>query len=332
MSQYKAAHENPQGAGDSRPTALQIIKDNDMQGKLVGKVAVITGISSGLGIETARTLATTGLKLFLTARDLSKAKMALADFWKDDQMQLVEMDQASLRSVRTAAATILAKTDQVSILVANAGTMAVPSLELTEDGFESHFGINHLSHFLFFELLKPALLKASTPGFQSRVVMLSAAAHRISRIGKSDDYAFEKSEYVPWMAYARSKTANIYMANEIERRYGPKGLHATSLHPGIIGTGIVRYIPEEVVKGMVEEYTPVLKSLEQGAATTIVAAVGKEWEGRGGIYLNDCAEAEKGEDDGVMSKGSYVSHTYDAEEEARLWKDSLKLVGLSDDD
>lgn len=331
MSRYAAAHANPQGPGDSRPTALQIVTDNDMEGKLVGKVAVVTGVSSGLGIETSRALAATGARLILTARDLAKAKTALAGIWQEDKMELVEMDQNSLESVRVAAKIILAKTDKVNILVNNAGIMAVPDLQLSKDGYESQFAVNHLSHFLLFELLKPALLKATTPDFQSRVVVVSAAAHRISPIGDSDDYNFQRSTYVPWMAYARSKTANIYMANQIERDYGRLGLHATSLHPGVIGTGLVKYIPAEVVENMSLDIGPVIKSTEQGAATTIWAAIGKEWEGRGGVYLNDCAEAERGEDDGVPAKGSYVSHTYNAKEEARLWKDSLKMVGLLDE-
>jgi NAD(P)-dependent dehydrogenase (short-subunit alcohol dehydrogenase family) len=303
-----------------------------MEGKLTGKVVVITGVSSGLGVETVRALEPTGVNFFLTARNLAKAKTALSDIWKEDRMELVEMDQSSLESVRTAAKSILGKTDKVNILINNAGVMAVPSLQVDKDGFESHWITNHLSHFLFFELLKPALLKATSPEFQSRVVMLSAAAHRISRIGASDDYAFQKSEYVPWIAYARSKTANVYMANEIERRYGRLGLHATSLHPGIIGTEISRFVPEEMVTSMTQEYALVIKSPEQGAATTLWAAIGKEWEGRGGVYLNDCAEAERGEDDGVVGKGSYVTHTYDAKEEARLWKDSLEMVGMSEDE
>ncbi|KAI5457344.1 dehydrogenase with different specificitie [Mariannaea sp. PMI_226] len=331
MSRYAAAHENPQGPGDSRPTALQIVKDNDMEGNLVGKVAVITGVSSGIGVETVRALEVTGAKLFVTARDLTKARAALSDIWKEDRMELVHMDQTSLESVRTAAKAILAKTDTISLLVNNAGVMAVPNLQLTQDGFEMHFATNHLAHFLFFQLLKPALLKATTPSFQSRVVMVSAAAHRVSGIGASDDYNYQKGGYEPWMAYARSKTANIYMANEIERRYGSQGLHATSLHPGIIGTDLGRHLAPEFIDGMRVQYASIAKSPEQGAATTIAAAIGKEWEGRGGVYLNDCQEAERGEYDGVVSNVSYVPHTYDEKEEARLWKDSLKFVGLADD-
>ncbi|KPM45242.1 hypothetical protein AK830_g1286 [Neonectria ditissima] len=332
MSPYTAVHKNPQGPGDARPTALQIVKDNDLEGKLAGRVAVVTGVSSGLGVETVRALAVTGLKLFLTARDLAKAKTALAEIWQDGSMELIEMDQKSLESVRTAAKNILARTDVVNILINNAGIMAVPELELSKDGFESQFATNHLSHFLLFQLLKPALLKATTPNFQSRVVILSAAAHRISRIGAADDYSFQKSSYDPWLAYARSKTANIYMANEIERRYGSAGLHATSIHPGVIATPLSKHVPDDLAAKIVQELGTSIKSLEQGAATTVLAAVGKEWEGRGGVYLSDCAEAERGEDDGVVSKGSYVTHTYDAEDEGRLWRDSLKMVALPEQD
>ncbi|KAH7136771.1 hypothetical protein B0J13DRAFT_560027 [Dactylonectria estremocensis] len=331
MSRYAAVHANPQGPGDARPTAVQIVCDNDMEGNLVGKFVVITGASAGLGVETARALAITGATLILTARDLPKAKTSLAEIWQEDRMHLVEMDQNSLESVRVAAKNILTITDNVSILINNAGIMAIPNLELSKDGHESQFAVNHLSHFLLFQLLKPALLKASTPEFQSRVVMLSAAAHRISRIGASDDHNFQKSPYNQWAGYARSKTANVYMANQIERLYGPLGLHATSLHPGVIDTTLARHVSPELKESMGRELAMIKKSFDQGAATTVVAAVGREWEGRGGVYLNDCAEAERGEDDGIVSKGSYVSHTYDAEEEARLWRDSLKMVGLPEE-
>ncbi len=280
-----------------------------MEGKLTGKVAVVTGVSSGIGVETVRALAATGARLFLTARDLAKAKSALNEMWDDNQMELIQMDQTSLESVRTAGQKILAKADKVNILVNNAGVMAVPDLQLTKDGYELQFATNHLSHFLLFQLLKPALIKGSTPEFQSRVVVVSAGAHRISPIGDSDDYNFQKSPYHPWMAYARSKTANVYMANEIERRCGALGLHATSLHPGIIDTGLGKFLPAEVVNGMRQNPSmlKVEKTQAQGAATTIWAAVSKELEGRGGLYLSNCAVAERGEDDGDMNKDSSSS-------------------------
>ncbi|CCT74647.1 related to reductases [Fusarium fujikuroi IMI 58289] len=329
MSRYASLYTNPQGPGDSRPTALQVVQDEKMQNQLVGKTAVITGVSSGIGIETSRALAATGIKLFLTARNLDKAKEALADFWNPNQMELVQLELSSMDSVRAAAKTILSKTDELSIFIANAGVMAVPKLTTTADGFEEQFATNHLSHFLLFELLKPSLLKASTEKFQSRVVVVSATAHRMQGIPASNDYNYETSgvsAYTPWEAYARSKTANTYMANEIERRYGYKGIHATSVAPGLVASNIGRHIPQEVMAGVIGDKLNEIQSLEQAAASTLVAAVGREWEGRGGVYITNCSATERGEDDGVSTSYTYVSHTYNPKDEQRLWNDSLKMV------
>ncbi|RFU79560.1 alcohol dehydrogenase [Trichoderma arundinaceum] len=335
MSRYAEAHVSPQGPGDARPTALQIIKDEGVAGKLKGKVIVVTGVSSGLGVETVRALDTTGASFYLTARDLVKAKSALGDIFEPSRMKLVEMDQNSLKSVRAAAKTILADTDKINILINNAGIMATP-FQLTEDGHESQFGVNHLSHFLFFQLLKPALLAGSTPEFNSRVVNVSSAAHRFHGILASDNYNFQKGDYNKWASYGQSKTANIYMASEIERRYGARGLHGLSLHPGGIATGLMRYVPEEETKAMMAELGPEMlkkmKSPEQGAATQVWAAISKEWEGKGGKYLAEVAEAEPGPNDNDMTVSTTTGHTYNAAEEARLWKDSLKIVGLADDE
>jgi NAD(P)-dependent dehydrogenase (short-subunit alcohol dehydrogenase family) len=296
-----------------------------MEGKLADKVIVITGVSSGIGIETVRALAATGANLYLTARNLPKAQTALADIFKPNQMELVQMDQTSLESVRNAAKTILSKTDKVNILINNAGIMAVPDLRLTDDGFEIQFATNHLSHFLLFQLLKPALLAASSPEFQSRVVNVASSGHAFHGINSSDNYHWQKGGYGDWIAYGQSKTANIYMANEIERRYGSRGLHASSLNPGFIATGLGAFLSTETIQGMLqnEALRKTQKSAEQGAATTVWAAVGEEWEGKGGRYLDDCAEV------GVDPKGEGLAgHTFSPEDEARLWKDSLEMVGL----
>ncbi|GKZ25365.1 hypothetical protein AbraIFM66951_008142 [Aspergillus brasiliensis] len=333
MSPYTAVHANPQGPGDARPTALQIVQDSNMQNQLKGKVAVVTGVSSGLGVETVRALAATGATLYLTTRDLSKARTALGDIFQPGSMELVQMDQASLSSVRQAAELILTKTNnKVNILIGNAGIMAVPDLQLTEDGYEVQFATNHLAHFLLFNLLKPALLAGSSPSFQSRVVLVSSSGHRVHGINEADNYHFQKGGYEPLVAYGQSKTANIYTANEIERRYGGQGLHALSLHPGIIATGLGRFLSEEQIQALLSDETVarVAKSTEQGAATTLWAAVGREWEGKGGKYLADCAEAEDGEQDGHVGR-TIVSYTYWPEGEERLWRDSLEMVGLRED-
>ncbi|KAH7009151.1 short-chain dehydrogenase/reductase-like protein [Macrophomina phaseolina] len=334
MSRYAEAHVNPTGPGDARPTALQIIKDEGVEGKLVGKVVVITGTSSGIGIETARALSPTGAKLLLTARNLDKAKTALDGILEPGRIELVEMDNTSLESVRTAARTILEKSNnQVNILINNAGIMALPKLEKTKDGFEMQFGVNHLAHFLLFQLLKPALLASATPEFSSRVVNLSSSAHHVASINESGNYSFEKTEYNDWVAYGQAKTANIYMTNEIERRYGSRGLHATSVHPGVIATALMQHMDPAMIENFKsdEKVYKMMKSPEQGAATTVWAAIGKEWEDKGGEYLAECGKTTRGNDNHEIAGVGFAGHAYDPEREARLWKDSLEMVGLKDD-
>ncbi|KAH8648022.1 hypothetical protein BGZ60DRAFT_423444 [Tricladium varicosporioides] len=334
MSPYIAVHANPQGAGDARPTALQIIRDESLEGELVGKVVVITGANSGIGLETARALSTTGATLFLTARDLKRAEISLAGILDPGRVSLVEMDNASFVSIRAAAASILAKSNsKVNILVNNAGVMGIEELKLTEDGHELHFATNHLGHFLLFQLLKPALIASSTPNFNSRVVAVASSAHRTRALNESDNYNFQKGGYHYGLAYSNSKLANIYMANELDRRYGNKGLHATSLHPGGINTDISRHLGSEFVEKIMSDKSllKVVKNPEQGAATTVLAAVGKDWEGKGGKYLENCDEAKPGEDDHNVFGVGYVHQTYNPSDEERLWKDSLKIIGMEDD-
>ena len=228
-AKYASAHESTQGPGDARPTALQIIKDNDLEGKLSGKVIFITGCSSGIGIETARALAVTGARLFCSARDLEKGKAALSDILEPGRVELIKLDMNSLDSVRACAEEFMSKSQKLNILINNAGVMRTPEGR-TVDGFETQFGTNHLAHFLLFNLLKPALLAGSSPTFHSRVVNVSSTGHRYAEI-QFDNFNLE-GIYDPGHAYGQSKLANIYMANEIETRYGSQGLHGLSLHPG----------------------------------------------------------------------------------------------------
>lgn len=333
MSPYTESHITPQGPGDARPTAMQIVKDEGLEGKLAGKVVVITGTSSGLGIETARAMKATGAKLFVTARDTKKAKEALAGII-DGQDTVIEMDNTSLESVRKAGAKILEEAGgKINILINNAGIMAVPDLRLTTEGHELQFATNHLSHFLFFKILQPGLLAASTDTFTSRVVVVASSGHRVKGLNASDNYNFEQGGYEAWTAYGQSKTANVYFANEIDRRFGGQGLHAISLNPGSIQTPLSRHLDEasQAMFAQVPGLDMKMKSVEQGAATTLLAAIGKEWEGKGGKYMEDCAEAPRGEDDHSPLSSGYVSHTYDVGEAKRLWADSLKIVGLPEE-
>ncbi len=330
-TQYAAAHASPNGPGDSRPTALQIIKDEGLEGKLDGKVVFITGCSSGLGVETAKALFTTGATLYLTARDLSKAKTALgSELTSSSRVHLLELDLNSLDSVRRCAGKFLSESQQLNIFIANAGVMACPEGK-TEDGFETQLGTNHLAHFLLFNLLKPALLASATPAFGSRAVILTSVAHRFSEV--MWDNMNMNGVYDKNLAYGQSKTCNLWTANEIDRRYGSKGLHAWAVHPGGILTGLVQHLSEGEMAGLGADPTliKIFKSPEQGAATTTWAATAKALEGKGGKYLEDCQIGRAwGPEDGQWGVG-YAAWAYDAEKEPRLWAKSLELVGLNDD-
>ncbi|ATZ47691.1 hypothetical protein BCIN_03g00030 [Botrytis cinerea B05.10] len=203
MSSYALSHEHPSGPGDARPTAQQIIQDEGIEGQWANKTILITGCSSGLGVETARALAATGATLYLTVRDVAKTKAILGDLLQLDRIHLLTLDLNSLASVRSCASEFLSRSESLNILIENAGVMTTPEGR-TMDGFETQIGTNHLGHFLLFQLLKPVLLASATPEFNSRVIILSSVGHRIS------DVHFEnlnlEGEYEPWKAYGQSKT------------------------------------------------------------------------------------------------------------------------------
>lgn len=336
MSRYTASHIKPQGPGDARPTAMQIVEDECLIGQLTGKVVLVTGANSGIGVEAARAIHATGATLFLAARDSTKAQKAIDNIKNgpgpksDGPIHAIELRLDSLTSVRAAARALLSRSERLNILILNAGVMATPEGR-TEDGFETQFGVNHLGHFLLFQLLKPALLASSTPEFQSRVVAVSSGLHRLGKV-RLNDFNFEKEPYDPWAAYGQSKTAGILLANEIERRYGPEGLHALSLHPGVIDTNLFQFVPKERSGPMLESMQNKMKSIPQGAATTVFAALSKEWEGRGGKYLADLVE--QGPADMAMGTRAEAGHApwaYDVDAAKELWEKSNQLVGVEEE-
>jgi NAD(P)-dependent dehydrogenase (short-subunit alcohol dehydrogenase family) len=329
-TKYASVHQSPAGAGDARPTALQIIKDENLEGKLAGKVILITGCSSGIGIETARAFFVTGATLYLTVRDVAKAKTVLPDLITSDRVHLLELDLNSLESVRACASNFLSTSKTLNIFIANAGVMACPEGR-TEDGFEVQMGTNHLAHFLLFNLIKPTLLASATPEFNSRAIFLTSIAHHYAE--PNIDNLFLEGVYNEMIAYGQSKTANLWTANEIDRRYGAKGLHAFSVHPGGIKSNLSRHLSAEATEGLLknEDLAKVWKSPEQGAATTVWAATAKELDGLGGKYLEDCHISRPWiESEGQWADG-YAPWAYDAEKEGKLWNKSLDLVGLKHD-
>ena len=329
-SRYAAVHQSTNGPGDARPTALQIIKDEQLEGKLSDKVILITGCSSGLGVETARALYVTGATLYLTVRDVEKAKNNLGDIAQSPRAHLLKLDLNSLASVRACAEEFKTKSKTLNILIENAGVMACPE-DRTEDGFEVQFGSNHLAHFLLFYLLKPVMLASSSPDFNSRVAIVSSAAHRMSSINFSNINL--EGEYDPWKAYGQSKTASIWTANEIDRRYASQGLHAFSLHPGGIQTDLLRHVPGDQKNAWDgdEKLARYWKSPEQGAATSVWAAVAKRLEGQGGKYLEDCQIADVYDSSKGTWAPGHAEWAFDAAGQMQLWIESLSMLKLADE-
>ncbi|KAI3579443.1 glycoside hydrolase superfamily, partial [Fusarium oxysporum f. sp. albedinis] len=322
---YVTIHESPNGPGDSRPTAIQIIKDEGLEGKLSDQTVFITGCSAGIGIETAKALHLTGATLYLTARDLEKAKSALGDLAEDERVHLLELDLESLESVRSCAAKFLSESPKLNILICNAGVMCTPEGR-TKEGFETQFGTNHLAHFLLLQLLQPALAKGATSDRASRVIMLSSLAHRFGEV--DFDNVNMEGCYDPNKAYSQSKTANLWTANEIERRYASEGIHAWSVQPGGVLTDLGRHLSEEQKSGLAVD--PYLKTIwklpDQGAATSVWAAVAQALEGQGGKYLEDCQIVGKWDPSTPLYARGYGEHACDTEKAARLWNKSLEWI------
>lgn len=344
MSRYAAAHAitDLKGPGDARPTALDIIRDEKRENDFVGKVAVITGCSSGIGPPTAEALLATGATLYCTARDVDKAKEALGPALLDSgRVHVLFMDHTDLATVKAAADEIRSREPAISLLINNAGVMMVPARTETKDGFEMQMGTNHLAHFYFFCLLRDRLEAGSTAGFASRVVNVASSGHRWGQLDLDDLQLAKDGAYSPRAGYAASKMANIYMANALDRKYGAttfsKAIHGYSLMPGGIRTPLQRhvqaYMESELQKPAVARF---MKSPEQGAATSVFAAVARELEGKGGVYLECCTvapalAANHDETGGGNIDYGFSPWAFDPVKEDALWTASLKLVGLPEE-
>jgi NAD(P)-dependent dehydrogenase (short-subunit alcohol dehydrogenase family) len=299
---------------------------------LSGKRILVTGVSAGLGIETARTLVAHGADVVGAARDLDKAHDATAIVrdaagLSGGSLELVELDLASLASVRACADALVADGRLFDIVIANAGVMACP-LGKTADGFETQFGTNHLGHFVLVNRIA-SLIK---PG--GRLVNLSSAGHRYADVDL-DDPNFDHTPYEEFVAYGRSKTANILFALEFDRRHKARGIRATAVHPGGIQTELSRHLTEETTERLIKSINEsqlasgappfVYKSIPQGAATSVWAAIVAAPDAVGGHYCEDChvADIAQGEDirEGVRP------YAQDAEHARALWTRSEEMVG-----
>ena len=287
---------------------------------LTGTIAVVTGASAGIGVETARALAAAGARVVLAARNAERTEAAAESILErvpDATLEVGSLDLTSLDNVRAFAAWYLERHDELQLLVNNAGVMYTP-FERTAEGFEMQFGTNHLGHFLLTCLLVPALVA----GAPSRVVNLSSGGHRGSDI-VWDDVNYERREYEKFSAYGQSKTANILFSVELDRRLGDRGVHAYAVHPGMIATELGRHMSRDDFAQMAERAKaapsgglPPRKTVEQGAATSVWAATAPELDGQGGTYL---ADAEVTDDHAPWAR--------DPESAKRLWALSEEMVG-----
>jgi NAD(P)-dependent dehydrogenase (short-subunit alcohol dehydrogenase family) len=297
---------------------------------LRGKRVLVTGVSAGLGVETARALVAHGADVVGAARDLTKAKTATAGVRADASgggLELVELDLASLDSVRVCANVLVDNGKPFDLVIANAGVMACPYGK-TANGFETQFGTNHLGHFVLVNRIA-SLMK---PG--SRLVNLSSAGHRYSDVDL-DDPNFERTPYDPWAAYGRSKTANILFAVEFDRRNKGNGIRATAVHPGGIQTELSRHIGEDGLKQLIERVKAAtraagepdfkFKTIPQGAATSVWAGAVAAADDVGGRYCEDCHVA--GIEPDAAKRAGVKPYALDPETAKTLWAKSEEMVG-----
>jgi len=283
---------------------------------------LVTGASAGLGLETARSLAARGAHVVMTARDAAKGERAAttvrATAAPGATVEVRQLDLESLASVRACADRLLTEERPIDVLFANAGVMACPQGR-TRDGFEMQLGTNHLGHFVLANKLAPLLEKSAA----GRIVVTSSSGHRLSDVDL-DDANFERTAYDPWIAYGRSKTANVLYAVELDRRLKPRGVRACALHPGAIHTELARHLTPAALARMKEIIDAAggadvvkFKSIAQGAATQVWAGVVADAEAVGGRYCENCGVAER--NDGPGPIGGVRSYALDPARARALW-------------
>lgn len=308
-----------------RTTALEVVEGVD----LTGRRALVTGAASGIGVETARALAHAGAQVTLAVRDTGAghrvAEEIAASSGRDD-VAVVPLDLADLASIDALTASW---EGPLHVLVGNAGVMDTP-YGRTAQGFETQFGVNHLGHFALATGLHAALAAGATPERGARVVAVSSSGHAASPV-VFDDLFFERRAYDPGLAYGQSKTANALFAVEATRRWADEGITANALMPGGIWTPLQRHwspeqrdAAEDQARRAEQSGAFRMKSVEQGAATSVFLASSPQVEGIGGRYFEDCHEAEVVERlDGLAG---VLPHALDPDDARRLWEVSEELL------
>lgn len=314
-NEYKITPQTPISSGfDAHTTALDVVKDIDLS----GKVAIITGGHSGIGLQTTRALSAAGATVIVGARSVERANAATADI---AGVEVEPLDLMEPSSIDAFAQKFLDRHKALDILIANAGIMA-PPLVRDSRGYESQFATNHLGHFQLTLRLWSALKKAGS----ARVVSLSSTGVRFGGVD-FDDPNFEKHEYDRWKAYGQAKSANALFAVELDKRGYADGIRAFSVHPGRIDTRLSRFLSsqERAIGG---EY----KTTEQGAATSVWCATSPLLEGKGGVYCLDCDIAEEIPSFSLQGMGQQLTGVLpwaiNREMATRLWTMSEEMTGV----
>jgi NAD(P)-dependent dehydrogenase (short-subunit alcohol dehydrogenase family) len=310
-----AQHRIGSGFGH-RTTAAEVLNGIDLSGRL----AIVTGGYSGLGLETTRTLTGAGSHVIVPALRPTQAKDAVADI---DGVEVAKLDLADQESIRRFADRFLSSGRGIDIVIANAGVMACPETR-TGQGWEAQFAINHLGHYALINRLWPAIASGA------RVVAVSSAGHQLSGI-RWDDVHFDR-RYDRWLAYAQSKTANALFAVHLDALARDAGVRAFSVHPGAILTPLQRHLTkaEMVDNGWIDDNgelaDPDFKTVAQGAATQVWVATAPQLDGIGGLYCEDCDIAEL--TDSTEMVAGVRDFAFNPEQAAQLWSLSARLTGL----
>jgi NAD(P)-dependent dehydrogenase (short-subunit alcohol dehydrogenase family) len=301
-------------------TAAEVIAGVDLSGKR----AIVTGASSGIGVETARALAGAGAAVTLAVRNAEAGEQVATDIRESTGNNAVTVGVLELGDLSSVSAFAAAWSGPLDILVNNAGVMAIQELTLSTTGHEMQFATNHLGHFALAVALYGALAAAGA----ARIVSVSSGGHLRSPVVFDDiDYAFR--DYDPFGAYGQSKTANVLFAVEATRRWASDGIVANALMPGGIATPLQRHLPQDYAVQALDAFRAAgtdFKSVEQGAATSVLLAASPLLEGVGGRYFENCNEAVRVDRRGGPGKGGVAPYALDPANAERLWELSSKWI------
>ena len=301
-------------------TAAEVIAGVDLSGKR----AIVTGASSGIGVETARALADAGAAVTLAVRNTEAGERVAAQIRDSTGNSVVTVGALDLSDLSSARAFAAAWSGPLDILVNNAGVMAIQELTISASGHEMQFATNHLGHFALALGLHDALAAADS----ARIVAVSSGGHLRSPVVFDDiDYAFR--DYDPFGAYGQSKTANVLFAVEATRRWSADGIVANAVMPGGIATPLQRHLPSHYAADALDAFRAAgtdFKTVEQGAATSVLLAASPLLEGVGGRYFENCNEAVQVERRGKPGQGGVAPYALDPANAERLWELSLKLI------